>query len=473
LTAFRFLGPLRLLAVLASVYRVGCDCGTPTGLPDGGSPDSGVADGGAPDAGTPDGGAPDSGTPDGGPADSGCNLMAPACGDPLCLGAACGNDLICTTAGQCGCSKPTSPFGTSDGRASVIEVAGQPRVTFFTNSLGSQFKYSECTAGCDTPDASWTTPVTTWPDAGDVDSFRYPAFAINSGVTAVAGYRRGGGNLTYAECAGNCATASSWSSVILDSVMNPPTSVSATTAIDVATVGGTTYRALTTIARGMGGPATNAATYAECTGPSCVDTANWHVAFVGPNATIFGTSVVLRPEGAQLRRYAAYGASTAADFLLYGECAGICTASTSWLPLLTLHQGGQLPSLAVNSTGAPRIAYYDNTTGVIRYTWCTNNAPPCTSAGQWSDAPVQAGGQVLSIKIGADDRARIAFPDASGFLQLATETAPGSGAFTVAAVTDCVGPISGYSPSLWLGPQDRYRIAFTSGQTVQYTQQSP
>jgi hypothetical protein len=455
--------------VLATVYRVGCDCGTPTGLPDGGSsPDSGIADGGTPDSGTADGGTPDSGT-----ADAGCNLMAPACGDPRCLGAACGTDQVCTSVGQCECWRPTSTLGTSDGRASVLEVAGQPRVAFFTNSLGSQFKYTECTAACDTPDASWSTPVTTWPDAGDTDPFRFPAFAFNSGLTAVAGYRRGGGNLTFAECDGGCTTESNWSSVILDPLLNPPTSVSATVAIDLATVGGTTYRALTTIARGMGGPATNAPTYAECTGPSCTDLSNWHVAFVGPTATIFGCGVVLRPEGAQLRRYVAYGASTATDFLLYGECIGTCAASTDWLPLLTLHQGGQLPSLAITSTGSPRIAYFDAPTGAIRYTWCTSATPPCTSAAQWSDALVQVGGQVQNMKVGADDRARIAYPDSTGVLQLATETAPGSGAFTVSPVTDCIGPLSGYSPSIWLGPQDRYRIAYTSSPSVLYTQQSP
>jgi hypothetical protein len=476
LTAFRFLGPVRLLAVLLGVYRVGCDCGTPSNLPDGGNTaDSGIEDGGAPDSGTTDGGVADSGTPDSGAADSGCDLVAPACGDPRCLGVACGTHQICTSLGQCACAMPVSAVAASQGRASILEVAGRPRVAFFTDSAaGSQFEYTECTAACDTPDASWTPPVLTWPDAGDTDVFRYPAFAFGAGVTAVAGYRVGGSNLTYAECDGGCTIASNWSSVILDALIKPSTSVSATTAIDMATVGATTYRALTTIARAStGGPSSNAATYAECTGPTCLDIANWHVAFVGPATPIFGTGVVLRPEGAQLHRYVAYGASTAADFLQYGECVGTCAASTDWLPLTVLRQQAQLPSLAVSSAGVPRIAYYDLATAAVRYTWCTSAAPPCTTAAQWSDVPLASGGQVLSLKVGADDRARIAFTDGASNIQLAIETSAGSGVFNSAPITDCVAALSGGSPALLLGPQDRYRAVFLNGQTVDYTQQSP
>jgi hypothetical protein len=369
---------------------------------------------------------------------------------------------------------PVSSIAASQGRASIVEVGGQPRVAFFTNTASSQFEYTECTAGCDTPDASWSPPVVTWPDAGDTDVFRYPAFAISGGVTGVAGYRVGGSNLTYAECDGGCTTASNWSSVVLDPVIKPSTSVSATTALDLATVGGTTYRGLTTIARAStGGPSSNAATYAECTGPTCLDTANWHVAFVGPATPIFGTGVVLRPEGAQLHRFVAYGASSAADFLQYGECVGTCAASTDWLPLTVLHQAAQLPSLAVNSAGVARIAYYDLPTGAVRFTWCTSAAPPCTSAAQWSDVAIASGNQVLSLKVGADDRARVAFSDGTGVFQLAVETAAGSGAFNTAPLADCTGPISGGSPALWLGPQDRYRAVFLNGPTLQYTQQSP
>jgi hypothetical protein len=449
LTDFRFLGPLRLLVVLAGVYRVGCDCGTVTpSVPDGGSNDSGIADSGTLDSGTPDSGTPDGGAPDSGNTDGGAT--------------------------DAGCTTPVSFIGMSDGRASVIEVAGQPRVAYFTNNLGALFEYTECTAGCDTPDASWTPPVNPWPTAGNADGFRCPAFAVSGGLTAISAYRVGGSNIMFAECDGGCSTASNWNSVILDSVIGPSTSVSATLAMDVATVGGTTYRGLTTIARGMGAPSTNAPTYAECSGSSCLNTANWHVAFVGTTAPIFGTGVILRPEGAQLRRYVAFGGDTTADYLQYGDCLGTCAVQTDWLPLTNLRQGAELPSLAVNSAGVPRIAYFDLSTLAIRYTWCTSATPPCNSTAQWSDAPVADGGSVLSLKVGADDRARIAYPDVNGILQIATETAPGSGAFTSAPVNDCSGPISGYYPSLWLGAQDNYRMAFTTtGQTIQYTQQSP
>jgi len=429
------------LLILATHYRVGCDCG--------GAGRSG-------DAGMPD-------------PDAGCSLTAPACTEPACLGRACGLTQVCSSAGQCECSRPVSKVGPSTGRSAVREVGGAPRMFFYTDSSGDSFQYVECAARCDTASPSWTAPLTLIPGGGSSTPARRPVLATLPTLTAVAGYQVSGANLTYGECSGDCALSSSWATRVLDPAALPNSGTDNTLALDLANSAGTTYRGIVTLtARFDGG-----FEYLECTASGCVDPARWSVLGSWPDSDKYGASLVLRPEGGQLRRLLAVGAFTAAGVLRYVECSGDCASQTSWPTPLDLVTAGSNPSLATTSAGAPRIAYWDIVDGRVHYMWCLPAGATCLTLSQWQSVPVSGMASDFPVlRVGADDRAYVAFSSA-GQLYLAIESAPGTGTFTTTSISDCAGPLSGEFPALWLGDADRYRLGFTQGQGQYFTQQSP
>lgn len=156
--------------------------------------------------------------------------------------------------------------------------------------------------------------------------------------------------------------------------------------------------------------------------------------------------------------------------LKYALCSGGCTgAGATWTISSVESAGivGQYTSLALNPAGDTRVSYLDVANGSLRYAECTEGCS--TTSPTWSISTVDTIGNVgvgTSLALTASGEPRIAYYDAtSGDLKYAS----GSGSIWSISRLSTIGNV-GINPSLVLSSTEEPRITYldTTNLTLRY-----
>jgi hypothetical protein len=300
------------------------------------------------------------------------------------------------------------------------------------------------------------TTSTTVAQTGDVG--RYTSLAVGSdGRRHVTYYDATNGDLKYATCASNCASAGSWTKGAIDKTGNVGVGSSLKISADgrryvtysditnhglkFATCGSTaTCTAAadwtktpidlagfgsfgSALALGQGG--TKEVSYrtggfnldlrfAVCL-TACGQAVNWFRVLLDQTSVggypSSGTSLVIGPDG---RRHISYFDGGEGD-LRYATCAGGCYSALGWQnSLIDIGGVGPHSSLAVGPWGVLHVSYYDYTNGNLKYARCGFD---CGGARSWKKVTVASLGDVglyPSLAVEANGRVHVSFYSQSG-----------------------------------------------------------
>ncbi len=149
--------------------------------------------------------------------------------------------------------------------------------------------------------------------------------------------------------------------------------------------------------------------YAYCN-TSCNDPTNWGIVTVDSTGDVGGhTSIVLNSSGNPRISYYDF---TNGD-LKYAYCDVNCYISTNWTKVAVDSTGnvGEYTSIALDSSGNPRISYYDYLNGDLKYAYCDSG---CNNPSNWIkitvDSTMDVGGYT-SIALDSSGKPRISYYD--------------------------------------------------------------
>jgi hypothetical protein len=184
-------------------------------------------------------------------------------------------------------------------------------------ALSGSLRYAECQAAC-ADSSSWSRSVL---DSGETGG--YPVLAVGSGDRLDAFYSQIQAPFAwhYAECLQDCATATNWSSVVLDSsgVGYSPEGAWLS-ALRVEPAG--RVHALVHSWPGE-------LRYAECDG-DCTNLSSWTRTVLADS--VWSPTLAMGPDGTVHAAYTAnrFGSPTPQGSVHYGQCRSGCTVLTNW-----------------------------------------------------------------------------------------------------------------------------------------------
>ena len=149
--------------------------------------------------------------------------------------------------------------------------------------------------------------------------------------------------------------------------------------------------------------------YATCSS-GCTTASNWITTSVETTGVVgYYTSIAIDSTDAV---HISYFDSTNRD-LEYATCSSGCTTASNWITTSVETTGvvGYYTSIAIDSTDAVHISYFDNTNDDLKYATCSSG---CTTASNWDDVSVDITGHVgryTSISIDSNDNAHISYYD--------------------------------------------------------------
>jgi hypothetical protein len=290
-----------------------------------------------------------------------------------------------------GVDVPRTVLVSNNGLLIEMSASLLPATTYRATLAGSLLS---------TTGSSLGTPVTwTFTTRG------FQTFALDSGRTAYAGDlglardNTGGlhavyadsvqGDLFYATCPANCAAASSWRLVALDTLGR----IGSSSAVAV----GSTNRVH--IIYRDDRQQLPRVRYATCQAP-CADLTSFRFATIDQSSLGVGVAPAITV-GSDGTVHVTYG-DFISTFLRYAQCsAADCAVDANWL-VGTIDNGpfvGQSSSIVVDATGLRQVVYADSGQARLRYATCSVN---CVSVGAWTVSDISAGdrGQEPALTIG-------------------------------------------------------------------------
>lgn len=281
----------------------------------------------------------------------------------------------CTTAGNWSTVTADMVSAKDVGQyTSIGTYNGNPRIAYY-NVTDMDLKYASCDTACTTA-SNWT--VITLDSTGNVG--QYPSLKIDSsGNPRISYYDATNGSLKYTSCTTACTSAANWTTITVDTVGD----TGQYTSLALTSAGGVriSYYDATL----------NVLKYAACDTTCTTVLLNWSVATIDTPGFDVGrfSSLALDSSG---NPKVAYYDFTNKD-LRYAACTTLCLLTTSWTKTTLISTGdvGQYASLALDSSGNPRISYYDLTNKDLKYAACTST---CTTAGNWTHVILDATGDV-------------------------------------------------------------------------------
>ena len=220
---------------------------------------------------------------------------------------------------------------------------------------------------------------------------QYTSLALDSSNQAHVSYY-GNSALKYAWCDSGCESLCDWHTIVVDS--NGDVGRYTALALDVSNNPHISY---------FGNSALN---YAWCAA-GCEIPVNWTRVTVDTPGAGWDTSLALDSSGNPHISY--YKFSTGA--LKYAWCAAGCDIPDNWTTV-TVDSGGdvgEFTSLALDSSNNPRISYYDSDSVRLKYAWCDGG---CDTPANWNRIPVNsagAGGQYTSLALDSSGNPRISY----------------------------------------------------------------
>ena len=147
--------------------------------------------------------------------------------------------------------------------------------------------------------------------------------------------------------------------------------------------------------------------YAWCD-TDCANTGNWNSVPVDTAGDVGeDTSLVLDGSGNPRISYYAFETGD----LKYAWCDTGCDVPGNWNRVTVDSTGdvGEYTSLALDGSGNPRISYYRSDTDDLKYAWCDTG---CGSAGNWNSVAVESAGDVglyTSLALDSSGNPRVSY----------------------------------------------------------------
>ena len=276
--------------------------------------------------------------------------------------------------------------------------------------------YSSCASSCGTP-SSWSTTIID----GSADVGKWTSIAIDSNDHLHISYYDSSTNkdLKYATCTLSCATASSWSSITVDS--NGDVGEYTSMTIDSNDYLHIVYSSESTQFTGSGN---SNQYYATCT-LSCTTASSWTTTNLNaPEDSIKHNSLTVDSNDVL---HMVFFDQDLRD-LFYSMCESLCSSASSWsvTTIESANDVGAPNSIGVDSNNGIHVSYFTNTPNYdIKYANCFSS---CASASSWSTVTLLSSGHVgwmNSITVNQnDDTVHITFTDwtASSLSYIATDS---------------------------------------------------
>ncbi|HII23374.1 MAG TPA: hypothetical protein HA359_03865, partial [Candidatus Poseidoniaceae archaeon] len=277
--------------------------------------------------------------------------------------------------------------------------------------------YSSCVSLCGTQ-SSWSTIIID--NSGDVGKWNSIAIDSNNKIH-ISYYDSSTANkdLKYATCTSSCATASSWSSITVDS--NGDLGEHTSIAIDSNDVLHIVYSSATTLGTGSGNSNQK---YATCTS-SCATPSSWTITSLNaPEDSIQWNSLTVDSNDAL---HMVFYDQDLRD-IFYSMCASLCTSASSWSTstIQSNNDVGAPNSIGVDSNNGIHVSYFTNNPNYdLEYAKCLSS---CSSQSSWSTTTLFSSGFVgwqNSIAVNQNDNSvHITFTDytASTFNYISTDS---------------------------------------------------
>ena len=277
--------------------------------------------------------------------------------------------------------------------------------------------YSSCVSLCGTQ-SSWSTIIID--NSGDVGKWNSIAIDSNNKIH-ISYYDSSTANkdLKYATCTSSCATASSWSSITVDS--NGDLGEHTSLAIDSNDVLHIVYSSATTLGTGSGNSNQK---YATCTS-SCATPSSWTITSLNaPEDSIQWNSLTVDSNDAL---HMVFYDQDLRD-IFYSMCASLCTSASSWstTTIQSNNDVGAPNSIGVDSNNGIHVSYFTNNPNYdLEYAKCLSS---CSSQSSWSTTTLFSSGFVgwqNSIAVNQNDNSvHITFTDytASTFNYISTDS---------------------------------------------------
>ena len=269
----------------------------------------------------------------------------------------------------------------------AIDSNGNRHISYY-DETGSDLKYATDKTG------SWVTVSVDTTGFVGTDS----SIAIDSNdAVHISYYDYTNSDLKYATCSSDCTIASNWDDVSVDTTGFVGTDSSI--AIDSNDAVHISYYDYTN----------SDLKYATCSS-GCTTASNWDDVSVETTGVVGSfTSIAIDSNDAV---HISYYDSTNRD-LEYATCSSGCTTASNWITTSVETTGvvGYYTSIAIDSTDAVHISYFDNTNDDLKYATCSSG---CTTASNWVDVSVDITGHVgryTSISIDSNDNAHISYYD--------------------------------------------------------------
>ncbi|OGH13441.1 MAG: hypothetical protein A2687_02020 [Candidatus Levybacteria bacterium RIFCSPHIGHO2_01_FULL_38_26] len=275
---------------------------------------------------------------------------------------------------------------------SIISASVLARIAYYDES-NKDLKYAECASNCTTA-SNWTTVTI---DGAD-DVGKYASLDVDGSRVGVSYYEESNKDLKYAQCSSNCTNASNWDIVAVDSTN------------DVGEY--------TSLVFQNGSPRISYhykdsldLRYAQCSA-DCALSTNWTTITIDSGGDT-GQFTSIGADGTKVG-IAYYNLSN--KDLKYAQCSSNCTVSSNWSNTVVDASGetGTYASLAFSS-GNPRISYYEESNKDLKYAQCNTSCTSGSSA--WAkvvvDAPATTGLHT-SMAIDSSGNPRISYFRESG-----------------------------------------------------------
>jgi hypothetical protein len=300
-------------------------------------------------------------------------------------------DVNCANTGNWAAEAVDSAGDVGEYTSLALDAGGNPRISYYAFETGA-LKYAFCDTGCDNP-SNWANLAVDSSSKMDGDT---SLVLDGSGNPRISYHDDVDSNLKYTWCDTACDNTGNWNSIAVDS------------AGDVGL-----YSSL--VLDSSGNPRvsyyksdTGDLKYAWCDA-GCDNPVNWNNITVASDGNV-GLYTSLALDSGNNPRIS-YQDGTSLD-LYYTWCNAGCADPANWnrVAVDTLGPVGADLSLALDSSGNPRISYSGNDT--LKYAWCDTG---CNDPGNWNtetvDSTAGTVGAYTSLKLDGSDISHISYYD--------------------------------------------------------------
>src|SRR3989344_1955157 len=247
---------------------------------------------------------------------------------------------------------------------SIISASVLARIAYYDES-NKDLKYAQCSSNC-TNASNWDiVAVDSTNDVGE-----YTSLVFQNGSPRISYHYKDSLDLRYAQCSADCALSTNWTTITIDS--GGDTGQFTSIGADGTKVGIAYYNLSNKDLK-----------YAQCSS-NCTVSSNWSNTVVDASGET-GTYASLAFSSGNPR--ISYYDESNKD-LKYAQCNTSCTSgSSAWAKVAVDAPAttGLHTSMAIDSSGNPRISYFRESGTRLKYAECNSN---CTVSSNWSSGDI-------------------------------------------------------------------------------------